>query len=143
MNYRAFRASLVESQEPKTEPETHVIGIREEMYSLIPEAAVVELIRKHHPDIKITNTLIESYRGAAKSRELTSDQTVLELREINPADSVFEGHIEFALKSGEVVVISEKTQKQLNKILGHHQDIIDHMSESAETFMDVINLLEE
>lgn len=143
MNYRAFKASLAESLEPKTEPETHVIGIREEMYSLIPEATVVELIRKHHPDTKITNTLIESYRSAARSRQLTSDHTVLDLRGINPADSVFENHVEFALKSGEVVVISEKTQKQLNKILGHHQDIIDHMSESSETFMDVINLLEE
>lgn len=143
MDYRSFKASLSESAPVAPLPTTTVVSIREEMYSLIPESTVVDLIKRHHPNVKITNTLIESYRTAASTRKLTSDKTVLELRKMNPADAVLENHTEFQLKTGQVMVISEQTQKRLNKILGDRQDILDAMSESKETFMDVINLLED
>lgn len=119
------------------------VDIREEVFRAIPQQMVVDLIRKYHPETKITNKLVESYLVAAADRVLSTDYTLRDLRSLYPADTVFENHTDYKLDDGSVVMISESTQKTLNKILGKHQNIIDHMRESKENFMDVINQIED
>ena len=142
MDYRTLTKRLKEfaGQEPE---DPTVIEIREDLYRLIPESVVIELIRKHHPDARITNTMLEHYYGESQAQNLTTDKTTLEIRRLNPADAVFESHTEYRLNNGDCVVISEQTGKRLNKLLGENPIILDYMKESAETFMDVVNELEE
>lgn len=137
MNYNSLKAMLAEATEGG------VVQIREDLYELIPESTVVSIIRKHHPNTKITNTLIERYQADAKNQTLTPDKVVLELRKLNPADAVFESHVEYRLDDGKVVVISEEMDGRLNKILGEHPIILGYMKESVENFMDVVNELED
>ncbi len=147
MNYGAFKAALDESVvvevEPEVRPKPKVIEVREEIYREIPSQMVAGLIKKHHPDIKVTNTLVESYVADASTRKFTTDETTQDLRKLNPADTTLENHMEYSLDDGTRVVISEDTQKLLNKMFSAHQDIIDHMRLSRDNFMDVIHQLKD
>ena len=140
--YRDFKDSLIETVQD-TPDEIGVVGIREELYDLIPESTVVGLVNKHRPNTKITNTMLENYIGSAKAQNLTSDRVVKELRKLNPADSIFEAHVEYRLQDGQVVVISEEMDDRLNKLLSEHPVVLTYMSESVGNFMDVVNELEE
>lgn len=142
VNYRDFTDSLIQSLS-EDHSKAGVVQIREEMIDLIPESTLISIIKKHHPDIKITNTLIERYRGLAKSMSPTPDKAVSELRNLNPADSVFEDHVEYRLDDGQLVVISEQMNNRLNKVLSEHPIVLTYISESVGNFMDVINELEE
>ncbi len=143
MKYRDFRASLSESLRAPQPDEIGVVEVREDLYDLIPEATLISVVRKHHPDTKITNTLIESYRKTVKGRSPTADKAVAELRKMNPADAVFEAHVEYRLDDGQVVIISEEMDSRLNKLLSEHPIVLPFINESADNFVYVISKLEE
>jgi len=140
--YQDLRESLVKTSQEQPD-EIGVIGIREEMVDLIPEATLISVVKKHYPDIKITQNLLEKYRTKTKARSLNPDKVVQELRKMNPADCVFEGHVEYQLQTGQVVVISEEMDGRLNKLLSEHPIVHAYMNESVSNFMDVVNELEE
>lgn len=116
--------------------------VAKETYSEIPEAKVAEIIKEHH-DVKVTDTLIESYLELASSNIFTVDPVICELRKYNKLDKLIEGKIHYTLSDGSVVTISESTQELLNKLLQGQTEIIDYMRESKEQFIHVIEKIGE
>ena len=117
--------------------------IQLELYEEMSDNKVADIIRKHHTDIKITDTLIESYVELASSKLFTSDPVAQDIRKFNKLDRLVEGHFDYKLNDGTTIVISESAQQQLNNIFGKHQDVIEYMRESQENFLSVLNQVEE
>jgi hypothetical protein len=100
-------------------------------------------IIKEYQDVKVTDTLIESYIELASSNIFTVDPIVYEIRKLNKLDVVIEGKIHYELNDGAVVAINEATQEKLNNLLQNQKEIIDYMRESKDNFMHVVEKIEE
>ena len=116
--------------------------ISEETYEELSDIKVANII-KEYQDVKVTDTLIESYIELASSNIFTVDPVVYEIRKLNKLDVVIEGKIHYELNDGSVVAISEATQENLNNLLQNQKEIIDYMRESKENFIHVVEKLEE
>jgi len=116
--------------------------ISEETYEELSDIKVANII-KEYQDVKVTDTLIESYIELASSNIFTVDPIVYEIRKLNKLDVVIEGKIHYELNDGTVVAISEATQEKLNNLLQDQKEIIDYMRESKENFIHVVEKLEE
>lgn len=117
--------------------------IQKELYEEMSNNKVADIIRTHHSDVKVTDTLIESYVELASSKIFTTDPVAQDIRNFNKIDRLIEGKLDYKLNDGSVVMIDEGTQTMINNIFGHHKEVIDYMRESKENFLSVVNQLEE
>lgn len=115
--------------------------IQKDIYENLSYRTVAELIREHSTD-KITDTLIESYISLASSKEFTLNPVVEELRKYNRFGNLVEGKIDYHLRDGSIIAISEQTLTKL-KLHGFNQEVIEFMAESKSNFLSVIELLED
>lgn len=116
--------------------------ITQDTYEEISESKVASIIKEHH-DIKVTDTLIETYLQIASSNMFSIDPVVQEIRSLNKFDRIVEGKLHYVLADDSIVAISEQTQTRLNKLLANQTEIIDHMRESKENFLSVLEQIEE
>lgn len=113
-----------------------------EAYEEIPATKVAEIIKEHH-DVKVTDTLIESYVELASSNIFSVDPVICELRKYNKLDRLIEGKLNYTLNDGNVIAINEATQDYLNKLLQNQTEIIEYMRESKNNFMYVLSKIEK
>ena len=116
--------------------------VSKDTYEELSDNTVASIIKKHH-DIKVTDTLIESYKQFASSNIFTVDPVVQRIRSLNRLDQLIEGKIQYVLDDSNIVAISESTQEILNNLLQNQTEIIEHMRESKENFMQVLSKLGE
>ena len=112
------------------------------LYEELSDDKVANIIKEHH-DIKVTDTLIESYVKLASSRRFSVDPVVLEIRSLNKLDRLIEGKLHYVLDDESIVTIDERTQERLNKLLQNQTEIIEYMRESKDNFIHVLTKLEE
>lgn len=124
-----FNASLVEE-------------VTKEIYEEIPNNKIAEIIKEHH-NVKVTDTLIETYIELASSNIFSVDPVICELRKINKLDTLVEGKLNYTLNDGSVIAINEATQEYLNKLLQDQNEIIDYMRESKQNFLSVLKQIGE
>lgn len=117
--------------------------LEKELYAEISYTKVADIIRKQYEDVKITDTLVESYIELASSKLFTTDPIAQEIRKFNNFDRLLEGHVDYKLDDGTTVVISEETQQRINSTFGQHKDVVQYMRESQKNFLSVLNQLEE
>lgn len=141
MYYQQFLNSLKLRNEAK-KISTVMEEVAKETYEEIPHIKVAEIIKEHH-DIRVTDTLIESYVELASSNIFSVDPVVCELRKFNKLDRLVEGKINYTLNDGNVIAIDEATQEYLNKLLQNQIEIIEYMRESKENFLNVLEQIGE
>jgi|TARA_B100001057_G_scaffold83729_2_gene79557 predicted lipid-binding transport protein (Tim44 family) len=101
----------------------------------LPEERVAEYIAKHS-DVEITDKLVEEYMNKAANTDFNVDPilTEIKIRSIrNLRDK-----IDYVLKDGSKVAISEKNQILLNSLLKDNSDIVSYMSENKNNFIEVL-----
>jgi len=116
--------------------------IAKDTYQEISENTVANIIKEHH-NIKVTDTLIESYLELASSNTFSVDPVVQKIRSINKLDRLVEGKLHYVLADNSTVAINEETQDRLNKLLLNQTEIIEYMRESKEHFFHVLEQIEE
>jgi transposase len=123
---------------------THQLAdkIAKDTYQDISENTVASIIKEHH-DIKVTDTLIESYIELASSNIFSVDPVVQKIRSLNKLDEMVEGKIHYKLDDSSIVAINEDTQEQLNSILVNQPEIVELMRESKDNFFYVVNKIKE
>jgi hypothetical protein len=128
----------------KEDYDTHQLAdkITKDTYQEISENTVASIIKEHH-DIKVTDTLIESYVELASSNIFSLDPVVQNIRSLNKLDRIVEGKLHYVLTDKSTVAINEDTQDILNKLLGNQKEIIEYMRESKENFFHVLEQIEE
>jgi hypothetical protein len=126
----------------KTFSEKLEVQISQEIYEEISENRIANIIREHH-DIKVTDTLIESYIALASSKIFTLDPVVHQIRKLNKLDVVVENKLHYQLDDGSIVAINEATLQVLNNLLHKQTDIVEYMRESKENFFYVIEKIKE
>ena len=117
--------------------------IQQEQYSQISNNKIVDIIKQYHKDVRVTDTLIESYVELASSKIFTTDPVATEIRNLNKLDRLLETHVDFVLDDGSVIVISEQAHQVINNVFGHHLDVVEYMRSSKENFLAVLNQLED
>lgn len=117
--------------------------IQEESYDMVASTTVADIIKHHHSNARVTDTLIESYVELASSKLFTTDIVAQDIRKINDLDVVVEGRFDYVLNDGSKIVISESAQEKLNNIFRQHQDVIEYMRENVTNFLNVLNQIEE
>lgn len=118
------------------------VQISNEIYEEISENRIAQIIKEYH-DVKVTDTLIESYIALASSKIFTTDPVVFEVRRLNKLDVVVENKIHYELNDSSVVAIDIATQETLNNLLHNQTEVVDYMRESKENFMRVIEQIKE
>lgn len=113
-----------------------------ELYEDISDIRVASIIKEYH-NVKVTDTLIESYINLASSKIFTVDPVVHQIRSLNKLDQIIEGKIHYQLEDGNVIAIDESTQETLNNILANKQEIIEYMRESKENFLSILEEIGE
>jgi hypothetical protein len=123
----------------KTQYDTKTLEeqIKTELYDEISDNKIANIIKEHH-DTRVTDTLIESYIELASSKLFTVDPVVLQIRNLNKFDKIVEGKIDYKLADGTIIAINESTQDKLTELFKDEQEIIEHMRESKENFIDVL-----
>lgn len=116
--------------------------VSKDLYEELSDSKVAGIIKEYY-DIKVTDTLIESYIKLASSNIFTVDPVVQRIREMNRLDTIVEGKIHYVLSDDTIVAISEETQERLNKLLTNQTEIIEYMRESASNFLHVLEQIEE
>jgi hypothetical protein len=111
--------------------------VKTEIYEELSENKIADIIQHHH-DVKITDTLIESYIDLASSKLFTLDPAVIEIRKLNKLDRLVEGKIDYKLEDDSTIAISQDTQNKLQDLFAAHSDIIDHMRETKDNFVKVL-----
>ena len=117
-------------------------SITKEIYGEITSNRIANIIKEYH-DVKVTDTLIESYIELASSNIFTIDPVVQEIRKLNKIDVVVEGKLHYDLEDGSIVAINESTQELLNNLLANQKEIIEYMREGKENFLHVLERIEE
>lgn len=141
MHFKQFIESLNLLQ--KTEKVATVMEeVTKETYNDIPDTKVAEIIKEYH-NIKVTDTLIESYIELASSNTFSVDPVICELRKYNKLDRLVEGKLDYTLDDGSIIAINEATQDYLNKLLQNQTEIIEYMRESKVNFLKVLEQIGE
>ena len=101
----------------------------------LPEERIAECISRHS-DVEITDKLVEEYINKASETDFNIDPilTDIKLRSINE----FRNKLDYVLKDGTKIAISEKNQILLNSLLKGKDEIVSHMSENKQNFMEVL-----
>jgi hypothetical protein len=143
MYYNQFLKTINYHSKPVSVTATRIVeAVAKETYEEIPTAKVAEIIKEHH-DVKVTDTLVESYIQLASSNIFSVDPVICELRKYNRLDRLIENKIQYVLSDQSVVTINEATQELLNKLLRGKTEVIDYMRESKENFILVVELIGE
>jgi len=116
--------------------------IKTELYEDISDNKIANIIKEYY-DVKVTDTLIESYVDFASSKQFTVDPVVRDIRNLNKFDKIVEGKIDYKLEDGTIIAINETTQDKLAELFHDEQEIIEHMRESKENFIDVLKQIGE
>jgi nitrogenase subunit NifH len=111
--------------------------ITEESYSQISDSKIAGIIKEHH-NVRVTDSLIESYVELASSKLFTIDPVATDIRQLNKFDKLVEGKIDYKLQDNSVVAINIQTQNKLNNLLEGNNDIVEYMRENKENFISVI-----
>ena len=101
----------------------------------LPEERIAECISRHS-DVEITDKLVEEYINKASTTDFNIDPilTEIKLRSINE----LRNKLDYVLKDGTKIAISEKNQILLNSLLKGKDEIVSHMSENKQNFMEVL-----
>jgi len=143
MYFKDFINQLEVTRKEASNPTHELIEeVTKEIYEEIPNTKVAEIIKEYH-DVKITDTLIESYIELASSNIFSVDPVICELRKYNKLDRLVEGKLNYTLNDGSVVAINEATQDYLNKLLRNQSEIIEYMRESKQNFLKVLQQIGE
>lgn len=110
-----------------------VVNIEE---TLIPEEYIASLISKHHQINRITDTLIETYKELASSNSFSADPVIFEMKQSGVA--VAHNKLEWTLEDGAVVAVDASTQEHLNKLLKDKPEVVQHMRESKDNFLNIV-----
>lgn len=113
-----------------------------EQYEEMSDNTIAGIIKATHGDIRVTDTLVESYVELASSKLFTLDPVVAEMRKYNTLDRLVESKVDFRLNDGTIVAIDESTLHTINNTFGQYPDVIDHMRSSVDAFMSVVEQLE-
>lgn len=116
--------------------------VSKDLYEDLSESTVAAIIRECH-EVRVTDTLIENYIQLASSHMFSVDPVVQKIRCLNKLDRLIEGKLHYVLSDDSIVTIDERTQEFLNKLLQNQTEIVEHMRESKENFMRVLELIEE
>ena len=101
----------------------------------LPEERIAECISRHS-DVEITDKLVEEYINKASTTDFNIDPilTEIKLRSINE----LRNKLDYVLKDGTKIAISEENQILLNSLLKGKDEIVSHMSENKQNFMEVL-----
>lgn len=135
LNSLQIRNGITEIKRPLKEE------VVKETYEEIPDTKVAEIIKEYH-DVKVTDTLIETYLELASSNIFSVDPVICELRKYNKLDRLIEGKVHYILQDESIVAISEATQERLNKLLQGKTEIIEYMREGKTNFLYALEKLE-
>jgi hypothetical protein len=113
-----------------------------EIYEELSDNTIANIINEYH-SVKVTDTLVESYKTLASSNIFSVDPVVQRIRSLNKLDRLIEGKLQYVLADESIVAIDEQTQELLNKLLQNQNEIIEYMRESKENFMYVLSKIEE
>ncbi len=102
---------------------------------LLPEERVAEYIAKHSDDI-ITDELVESYIQKASSTDFNVDPIITEIK-VGQAKEL-RNKLDYVLKDGTKIAISDENQILLNSLLKDKDEIVSHMSENKNNFIEVL-----
>jgi len=116
--------------------------IRTEIYEELSENKIVTIINKYH-NVKVTDTLIESYLELASSKIFTLDPVVQEIRSLNKLDTIIEGKIDYILEDDNTIAINKSTQDELSDLFKTHSEVIEYMRQTKENFVHVLNKIGE
>ena len=116
--------------------------VSKDLYEELSDSKVASIIKEYY-NIKVTDTLIESYIKLASSNIFTVDPVVQRIRQLNRLDTIVEGKLHYVLNDESIVAIAEQTQERLNNLLSDQTEIIEYMRESANNFLHVLEQLEE
>ena len=141
MHFKQFLEQNKLKQE-KDKTSSLVEEVTKEIYEEIPNNKIAEIIKEYH-DVKVTDTLIETYVELASSNIFSVDPVICELRKINRLDTLVEGKLNYTLGDGSVIAINETTQDYLNNLLCNQNEIIEYMRESKENFLYVLERIGE
>lgn len=114
---------------------------KKELYEELSDNTIANIIKEHH-DIKVTDTLIESYKELASSHIFSIDPVVQQIRSLNKLDRLVENKLHYVLNDESIVTINARTQEQLNNLLQNQTEVIEYMRESKDNFMYVLEKLE-
>lgn len=135
-NFKESGAFSVRSSAPSLEEQA-----KKELYEELSHNTLANIIREHH-DIKVTDTLIESYKELASSHMFSVDPVVQKIRSLNKLDRLVENKLHYVLNDESIVTINARTQEQLNNLLQNQTEVIEYMRESKDNFMYVLEKLE-
>ena len=141
MYFKQFISTLKQKEQEQSNASL-VEEVTKEIYEEIPNNKIAEIIKEHH-DVKVTDTLIETYIELASSNIFSVDPVICELRKINKLDTLVEGKLNYTLDDGSVIAINEATQEYLNKLLQNQNEIIEYMRESKTNFLHVLERIGE
>ena len=136
MNY----VELIEKlQKPKVKS-SYGLSVSNELHEESFTHKIVEIIKENY-DVKVTDSLVESFRNLAESKTFTANKVVTDIRKISRANRIVEDRLDYILDDGSVVLVTEETQEYINNLLKTHNDIIDYMRLSSDNFLKVIKQL--
>ena len=115
---------------------------KKELYEELSDKTIANIIKEHH-DIKVTDTLVESYKQLASSTIFSVDPVVHQIRSLNKLDRLVENKLHYVLNDESIVAIDTRTQDKLNNLLQNQTEVIEYMRESKHNFLYVLEKLEE
>ena len=115
---------------------------KKELYEELSDKTIANIIKEHH-DIKVTDTLVESYKQLASSTIFSVDPVVQQIRSLNKLDRLVENKLHYVLNDESIVAIDVRTQDKLNNLLQNQTEVIEYMRESKDNFLYVLEKLEE
>lgn len=117
--------------------------IQQEQYDELSNNKIAAIIREHHGNIKVTDTLIESYIDLASSKLFTVDPVATDIRKLNKLDCLVDNKLDYQLDDGTIIAIDEQTHTAINNTFGSHPDVIEYMRKNITTFTNVVNELRD
>ena len=101
----------------------------------LPEERIAECISRHS-DVEITDKLVEEYINKASSTDFNIDPILTEIK--SGSINELRKKLDYVLKDGTRIAISEENQILLNSLLKGNDEIVSHMSENKQNFMEVL-----
>ena len=138
VNYKQTEFTSIEEAKQHIQEMQLQEEVIQEIYDNIDHNVVATLIREGHHNIKVTDTLIESYIDLAAAKLFSVDPVIQNIRSLNVIESLIENKIDYKLNDGSIVAIDEDTQDLLNALLIDRQDIVEHMRANKENFLQVV-----